>query len=166
MEWRGHRVLSLATVLAVVLAACGKTSATSRVAGVYHLAGSADATSLEVRDDGTFALRRDSCVSSGVVSCGEWAPAAGGAKVVNSGSLYWPTPDAFPSAVIHALTLEPRGHDLLVVGENDWAGSFSERWSPGRACAVCREHVAADGSSRMVASSEPCSEPLRVCPHD
>jgi hypothetical protein len=165
MGWRAGRVLSLATVFAVVLAACGKTSATSRVAGVYHLAGAADATSLEVRDDGTFALRRESCVSSGVVSCGEWTAAAGGAKVVKSESLYWPTPDDFPSAVVHALTLEPRGRDMLVVGESEWAGSFTERWSPGRACPVCREHVSADGSSRVVASSEPCNLPLRVCVH-
>jgi len=163
MGWRAGRVLSIAATGAVLLGACGKTSATSRVAGVYHLPGSADATSLEVRDDGTFALRRDSCVSSGVVSCGEWKQAAGGAKVVKSETLYWPTPDAFPSAVVHGLTLEPRGRDLLVVGENEWAGSFTERWSPGRACPVCREHVSADGSSRIVASSEPCSEPLRVC---
>ena len=163
MATRFAQVLSLAATGAVLLAACGKTSTASRVAGIYHLAGSADATSLEVRDDGTFALRRESCVSSGVVSCGEWTQAAGGARVVKSETLYWPTPEAFPSAVVRALTLEPRGRDLLVVGESEWAGSFSERWSPGRACPVCREHVSADGSSRVVASSEPCDEPLRVC---
>ena len=66
------RVLVAAAASALLVAACGKTSTTSRVSGVYHLPGSADATSLEVRDDGTFALRRESCVSSGVVSCGDW----------------------------------------------------------------------------------------------
>jgi len=162
----GSRVASAlvtAAVGALLLAACGKTSTTSRVSGVYHLPGSADATSLEVRDDGTFALRRESCVSSGVVSCGDWIAAAGGAKVVPRDGLYWPTPDAFPSAVVHVLTLEPRGRDLVVIGESEWAGSFTEHWSAGRACPVCSEHVSADGATRVVASERPCAEPLPVC---
>ena len=157
------RVLVAAAASALLVAACGKTSTTSRVSGVYHLPGSADATSLEVRDDGTFALRRESCVSSGVVSCGDWIAAAGGAKVVPREGLYWPTPDAFPSAVVHALTLEPRGRDLVVIGESEWAGSFTERWSAGRACPVCSEHVSADGAMHVVASERPCAEPLPVC---
>jgi hypothetical protein len=157
------RVLVTAALGGLLLAACGKTSTTSRVSGVYHLPGSPDATSLEIRDDGTFALRRDSCVSSGVVSCGDWVAAAGGAKVVESDGLYWPTPDTFPSAVVHVLTLEPRGHDLLVVGESEWAGSFTERWAAGRACPVCSEHVSPDGTTHLVASERPCVEPLAVC---
>jgi hypothetical protein len=165
MGLRAARVLAAAAVGALLLAACGKTSTTSRVSGVYHLPGSADATSLEVRDDGTFALRRDSCVSSGVVSCGDWTAAAGGGKVVPSGPLYWPTPDTFPSAVVRKLTLEPRGRDLVVVGESEWAGSFTEHWSAGRACPVCSEHVSSDGATYLVASARPCVEPLPVCAH-
>ena len=157
------RVVSTAAVTALLLAACGKTSTTSRVSGVYHLPGSADATSLEVRDDGTFALRRESCVSSGINSCGDWTAAAGGGRVVTRDGLYWPTPDAFPSAVVRKVTLEPRGKDLLVIGESEWAGSFTERWSAGRVCPVCSDRVRADGTSYVVPSARPCVEPLAVC---
>jgi hypothetical protein len=157
------RVVVTAALGGLLLAACGKTSTTSRVSGVYHLPGSPDATSLEIRDDGTFALRRESCVSSGVVSCGNWVAAAGGAKVIPHDGLYWPTPDAFPSAVVDALTLEPRGRDLLVVGESEWAGSFTERWAQGRACPVCSERVSPDGTTYVVPSERPCVEPLAVC---
>lgn len=163
MGLRVARVLVTAAVGALLLAACGKTSTTSPVSGVYHLPGSADATSLEVRDDGTFALRRESCLSSGVVSCGDWTAAAGGARVVPRDGLYWPTPDAFPSAVVRKLTLEPRGRDLVVVGESEWAGSFTEHWSAGRACPVCTERVSVDGATYVVASARPCVEPLPVC---
>ncbi len=163
MQFRVGRLLSIAAVFALLLAACGKTSTTSRVSGFYHLSGSADATSLEMRDDGTFALRRESCVSSDVVSCGAWTAGAGGARVVPRDGLYWPTPDAFPSAVVRALTLEPRGRDLLVIGESEWAGTFTERWSSGRACPVCTEHVTSEGTSYVVASARPCVEPLPIC---
>jgi hypothetical protein len=157
------RAVSAAAVAALLLAACGKTSTTSRVSGVYHLAGAADATSLEVRDDGTFALRRESCVSSGINSCGDWRAAAGGGRVVTRDGLYWPTPDAFPSAVVSKVTLEPRGHDLLVIGESAWAGSFTERWSLGRVCPVCTDRVRADGTTYVVSGTRPCAEPLPAC---
>ncbi|MEA2746351.1 MAG: hypothetical protein QOI41_494, partial [Myxococcales bacterium] len=100
---------AVAALLVAVMPACGKTSSTSRVSGVFHLPGAADATSLEVHDDGTFALRRESCTSSGIMSCGHWTTAAGGGRVVAREGLYWPTPDSFPSAVLHEVTLEPRG---------------------------------------------------------
>ena len=147
----------------LLAAACGKTSTTSRVSGVYHLPGAADATSLEVRDDGTFALRRESCVSSGINSCGDWRAAAGGGRVVTKDGLYWPTPDSFPSAVVSKVTLEPRGRDLLVIGESEWAGGFTERWSLGRACAVCSDRVRADGTTYVVSGTRPCAEPLPAC---
>jgi hypothetical protein len=162
---RFARVLSSsAFVGAALLAACGKTGGVSPVAGVYHLPGSAEATSLELRSDGTFSVRRESCVSAAVVSCGDWrAGAAGGARVVKPEALYWPTPDEFPSAVVRHLSLEAEGRELLVIGENEWAGTFTERWVPGRACAVCTERVSSAGATYVVSSARDCAEPFPAC---
>ena len=161
---RFARALSFAVVGATLLAACGKTGGSSPVAGVYHLAGSSQATSLELRGDGTFSLRRESCVSADVVSCGDWrAGAAGGANVVKPENLYWPTPDEFPSAVVRKLSFESEGKELLVIGENEWAGTFKERWSPGRACAVCNPRVTPTGQSYVAASARACNDPLPAC---
>lgn len=156
--------LSFAFVGAFVLAACGKTGGISPVAGVYHLPGSPGATSLELRDDGTFSLRRESCVTADIVSCGDWrAGAAGGARVVKPEALYWPTPDAFPSAVVRKLSLEAEGRDLVVVGENEWAGTFKERWSPGRACAVCTERVSPTGKTYVASGARACNDRFPTC---
>jgi hypothetical protein len=156
-------LFSAAAVAALVLAACGKTGGTTPLAGVYHLQGSPDATSLELRGDGTFTLRRDSCESSGVLSCGDWSPAPTGARVVAVPGMYWPTPETFASAVVRRISLTSVGGDLLVVGESDWAGSFTERWVPGRTCAVCTERVSSAGASYLVSSARACAEPLPAC---
>jgi hypothetical protein len=157
------RLLSLATTAAVVLAACGKTGGGTPLAGVYHLQGSNEATSLELRGDGTFTLRRDSCESSGVLSCGDWTAAPTGARVLAVPGMYWPTPDAFPSAVVRRISLASLGGDLVVVGESDWAGTFTERWAPGRACAVCTERVSKAGATYVVSSARACAEPMPAC---
>lgn len=158
------RLMSFAVVGATVLAACGKTGGSSPVAGVYHLAGSPEATSLELRDDGTFSLRRESCVSADLVSCGDWrAGAAGGANVVQPEALYWPTPDRFPSAVVRKLSFEAEGKDLLVIGENEWAGTFKARWSPGRACAVCTARVSSAGAHYVASSARACTDSFPAC---
>jgi len=158
------RLLSVVTTAGVVLAACGKTGGTTPLAGVYHLQGSSDATSLELRGDGTFTLRRDSCESSGVLTCGDWAPAPTGARVLAVPGMYWPTPDTFPSAVVKRISLSSLGGDLVVVGESDWAGTFTERWVPGRACAKCTERVSKGGvGTYVVSSAYACAEPLPAC---
>jgi hypothetical protein len=157
------RVLSVAAAAGLILAACGKTGGSTPLAGVYHLQGGADATSLELRGDGTFTLRRDSCESSGVLTCGDWKPAPTGARLVAVPGMYWPTPDTFPSAVVQRVSLSSLGGDLVVVGESDWAGTFTERWVPGRACAVCTERVSKTGASYVVSSARTCAEPLPAC---
>lgn len=165
MTSRAARVVCLAACAVLVLAACGKTGGTTPLAGVYHLPGAADATSLELRADGTFTLRRDSCVSSGVLSCGDWTSAPTGGSVVTAPGMYWPTPDTFPSAVVRRISLASTnaGPELVVVGESDWAGSFTERWVPGRACPVCDERVSLSGEKRVIASAYACSEPMPAC---
>ncbi len=157
------RLYTVVATSALVLAACGKTGGSTPLAGVYHLQGSSDATSLELRDDGTFTLRRDSCESSGVLTCGDWAPAPTGAHVRAVPGMYWPTPDTFPSAVVRRLSLSSVAGNLVVVGESDWAGTFTERWVPGRACAVCTEHVSKAGSTYVVSSAQACAEPMPAC---
>ena len=157
------RLFSIAGAAALVLAACGKTGGSTPLAGIYHLQGGAEATSLELRGDGTFTLRRDSCESSGVLTCGDWAAAPTGARVVAVPGMYWPTPDTFPSAVVRRISLSSLGGDLIVVGESDWAGTFSERWAPGRACAVCTERVSKTGATVVVSSAQACAEPLPAC---
>jgi len=162
MKLAGH-VLSLAGVAALVLAACGKTGGSTPLAGVYHLQGSTEATSLELRGDGTFTLRRDSCESSGVLTCGDWTPAPTGARVLAVPGMYWPTPDTFPSAVVRRISLSSLGGDLVVVGESAWAGTFTERWAPGRTCARCTERVSKSGAPYVVASAQACAEPMPAC---
>ena len=157
------RLLSLAATCSLVVAACGKTGGSPPLAGIYHLPGVADATSLELRGDGTFTLRRDSCESSGVLTCGDWTAFPMGAQVKAVPGMYWPTPETFPSAVVRRVSLSSLGSDLIVVGESDWAGSFTERWVPGRACAVCSEHVSKTGSVYMASNARLCAEPLPNC---
>jgi hypothetical protein len=152
---RVARVLSVVVTTALVVAACGKTGGTTPLAGVYHLQGSNDATSLELRSDGTFTLRRDSCESAGVLTCGDWTAAPTGAHVDAVPGMYWPTPDTFPSAVVRRISLSSLGGDLVVVGESDWAGTFTERWVPGRTCAVCKE--------RLASGARACDEPMPTC---
>jgi hypothetical protein len=151
--------LALVLVGAVVVAACGKTGPSpggaAQVAGVYHLLGAAQATNLELRDDGTFTLRADSCDSSGVLACGDWTAAGGRPHVVPRDGLYWPTPNAFPSSVVRRVTMGVRDRELVVVGTSEWAGTFTQRWSPGRTCAVCGAHAPGVES--------PCGDPLPVC---
>ena len=153
---RGLIALALAT--SVVVAACGKTGTVAPLAGVYHLTGSAQPTNLELRTDGTFTLRRESCASAGGLECGAWrrSELTGSSQVVARDGLYWPTPDEFPSAVVRTLSLRPHGGELEVVGESEWAGSFTQRWSPGRTCGECA------GPLRE-SREHPCSEPLPAC---
>jgi hypothetical protein len=152
-------VLALALAGAVVVAACGKTGPSpgdaALVAGVYHLQGAALATNLELRDDGTFTLRADSCDSSGVLACGDWTAAGGHPHVVARDGLYWPTPGAFPSSVVRRVTIGVRDRELVVIGTSEWAGTFTQRWSRGRTCAVCSAH---GGTVEA-----PCAAPLPAC---
>ena len=157
------RVIVVVATAALVLGACGKTGGSTPLAGVYHLQRGGEATSLELRSDGTFTLRRDSCESSGVLTCGDWTPAPTGAHVRAVPGMYWPTPDTFPSAVVKRISLSSLGGDLVVVGESEWAGTFTERWVPGRACAVCTEHVSRTGATYVVSSAQACAEPLPAC---
>ena len=148
-------LFAIALATSVVVAACGKTGTLGPLAGVYHLTGSAQPTNLELRTDGTFTLRRDSCESTGGLECGVWrrSEITGSSQVVARDGLYWPTPDDFPSAVVRALSLRPHGGDLEIVGESEWAGSFTQRWTPGRTCGACGEHPA----------EHPCTDPLPAC---
>ena len=157
------RLIVVVATAALLLGACGKTGGSAPLAGLYHLEAGGEATSLELRGDGTFTLRRDSCESSGVLTCGEWSPAPAGARVRAVPGMYWPTPDTFPSAVVKRISLSSLGGDLIVVGESEWAGTFTERWVPGRACAVCTEHVSKTGSKYVVSSAQACAEPLPAC---
>lgn len=152
------RVMPLVLAAALVVAACGKTASVAPVAGVYHLTGSQEPTNLELRPDGTFTLRRDSCESAGALECGAWmTELTGASRVVAREGLYWPTPDAFPSAVVRALALRRRGGELEVAGESEWAGRFTQRWAPGRTCRAC-------GGRPSTASEErPCDAPLPAC---
>jgi hypothetical protein len=151
--------LALVLVGAVVVAACGKTGPSpgevAAVAGVYHLHGAAQATNLELRDDGTFTLRADSCDSSGVLACGEWTAAGGHPHVVPQDGLYWPTPPAFPSSVVRRVTMGVRDRELVVVGTSEWAGTFTQRWLRGRMCAGCGAHASGVES--------PCADLLPPC---
>src|SRR5699024_3301521 len=127
-----------ALVVAVLVAACGKQAALGDRApapGVYHLEARDSATALALRADGTFTVHRDAWTSAAVLAAGAGtAPsvAAVGAAAARAG-LDWPTPPASPSTVFRTITLhgDERG-DLVVVGESRWAGSFAQRWKPGR----------------------------------
>lgn len=148
------RLLTLALVTALVLAACGKTATPAPVAGVYHLLDTGSPTNLELRADGTFTLRRDSCESAGGLECGAWrSEVTGSSRVIAREGLYWPTPDEFPSAVVRTLSLRRHGEELEVVGGSEWAGEFRQRWVAGRTCGEC-------GKSR---GERPCREPLPAC---
>ena len=149
------RSLAVFATAALLLAACGKTGGSPVVAGVYHLAKSDESTSLELRQDGTFTLRRESCASIGDLECGKWsADAAGSAHLVTREGLYWPTPDTFPSTVLKTLTFHERDGELVAIGESPWAGTFTQRWSRGRTCERCGERGATE---------RPCAEPLPSC---
>ncbi len=149
------RLLALVLVTALVVAACGKTASPAPIAGVYHLIDSDQPTNLELRADGTFTLRRDSCESAGGLECGAWkSELRGGSQVVAREGLYWPTPDDFPSAVVRTVSLRRHGAELEVVGGSEWAGEFRQRWVAGRTCGQCGKR---GGRER------PCSEPLPAC---
>lgn len=148
------RLLAIAVGTALVVAACGKTGVVAPTAGVYHLTDSGEPTNLELRPDGTFTIRRESCASIGDLECGVWrTEATGTSHVVARDGQYWPTPDSFPSSVIQRLSLRPHGQELVIVGDSEWAGTFTQRWIPGRTCAQCGEPV----------SERPCSSPLPAC---
>jgi hypothetical protein len=150
-----RRALALLLFLSAfgLVAGCGKTGGSSAVEGIYHLVGSETATSLEVRKDGHFALRRDACEGIGTSACGAW-----GQQTAFSADIapqdYWPTPDDFPSARVDRLVAESREGELVVKGTHDRFGAFTQRWKRGRVCAVCRP-----GLTREI----PCDEPLPVC---
>lgn len=147
------RMISIALVSAALVVACGKTGGPGLPrTGLYHLRGASEATSLELRDDGTFTLRRESCASIGDLECGRWAPSDASAAIVTRDGLYWPTPDEFPSAVVRSVTLRAHGDELVVVGESAWAGAFTQRWQPGRTCAAC------DGAGERA-----CRDPMPAC---
>ncbi|CAN5704762.1 hypothetical protein BH11MYX4_BH11MYX4_65760 [soil metagenome] len=157
------RIVAIAFATALVVAACGKTASVAPVAGVYHLTGSEEPTNLELRPDGTFTLRRDSCESAGGLECGAWkTEVTGASQVVAREGLYWPTPDAFPSAVVRTLALRRHGHELEVVGESEWAGSFKQRWAPGRTCRVCGG-LFTSGARSPANAERPCDAPLPAC---
>jgi hypothetical protein len=65
--------------------------------------------------------------------------------------------------VVARISLASSGRDLLVVGESEWAGSFTERWARGRACPVCTTRVSKTGETEMIASARACSDPLPAC---
>jgi hypothetical protein len=156
------RLIAIGVASALAVVACGKTGAKAPVAGVYHLAGAGErgTTNLELRSDGTFTVRRESCESIGDLECGAWkTEPTGGTHVVTREGLYWPTPDEYPSAIVRTVTLRPRGDELIVVGESDWAGTFTQRWAPGRTCEECR-----DGRERAShETAQPCADPLPAC---
>jgi hypothetical protein len=148
---------ALAAVVAIAVASCGKAGGaphTAALAGVYHLREAGQATSLELRTDGTFTVRRESCTSIGVLACGEWVAEPTRARMLARSDPYWPTPDDFPSSVVESVTLRDHDGDLVVTGESPWAGRFTQRWSPGRRCAVCRASSTTE---------RPCSDPLPAC---
>jgi hypothetical protein len=123
--------LFLGLASAILVVACGKVGGDARVAGVYRLPKAHGTTSLELREDGTFTLHRMSCESSDQITRGDWKT-EGAARIVRRDVPYWPTPDTFPSTVVRTLTLRPRGEDLIVVGESEWAGTFTQKWLRGR----------------------------------
>lgn len=150
---RASALACLALLGGVLVSACGKTGGTPHVAGRYHLKGVARATSLELRENGTFTVLRESCVSAPALECGEWTPdAAGNAHLTTHSGLYWPTPDKFPSTVFRKVTLSEHDGELLVVGESPWAGTFKQRWSRGRNCETCGDPLQRE-----------CAEPLPAC---
>ena len=149
------RLLTLALVTALVVAACGKTATSTPVVGIYHLIDTDSPTNLELRADGTFTLRRDSCESAGGLECGAWrSEVTGRSQVIPREGLYWPTPDEFPSAVVRTLSLRRHGEELEVVGASEWAGEFRQRWVAGRTCGEC---------GKRGRKERPCSEPLPAC---
>jgi hypothetical protein len=157
------RLIAIGVASALAVAACGKSGARAPVAGVYHLEdapGSLGVTNLELRSDGTFTVRRESCDSSiGDLDCGAWrTEPTGGTHVVKTEGLYWPTPDEFPSAIVRTVTLRPRGDELIVVGESEWAGKFTQRWAPGRTCGDCGRMT-----HRGNELERPCNDPLPAC---
>jgi len=120
----------------LALFACGKTGGSGAIEGVYHLDGAVTATSLEVRTDGTFFLRRDPCEGVGERSTGGWrTETALSASIAPTD--YWPTPKTFPSARVDTLQAQSREGDLVVLARNAWYGTFEQRWKRGRALPVC-----------------------------
>lgn len=128
--------LALAAGLVVALVpGCGKSGGFASAApspGLYRLDDGA--TFLELRKEGTFTVHRRSPASIGATECGAWrrdnlAPTG---HVVMHDGFYWPTPSRFPSTVFHKITLRgEESGDLVVVGESEWAGSFTQRWQQG-----------------------------------
>ncbi len=157
--------VALGLVTAVLVAACGKSGGVANLppnAGLYHLETDEApwATSLDLRADGTFTVRREACDGIGDLECGGWSQDAisPSGHVAVRDDMYWPTPTSFRSNVMKKLTLrsDERG-DLVVVGESDWAGSFVQHWKHGRMCASACER-AADGPVRRR-----CDAPLPAC---
>lgn len=163
-------VFSATVVVALLLAACGKHGGLPNVApdpGFYHLDGPEGVTALELRADGRFTLHRDSCETAGVLDCGAWRRAAltPTAEIVRREGLYWPTAPRFPSTVFRKLTLHgEESGDLVVIGESEWAGSFSQRWKRGRTCQVCKADFSSTGQPMaLVATGAACTAPLPAC---
>ncbi len=147
-------VVALCVSILLVAVGCGKKGGSGAIAGTYHLAGAEEATSLEVRPDGTFTLRRESCASIGDLACGGWRPRTAFSAVIAPRD-YWPTPANFPSARVDALELVAHDGELVVMGENAWFGTFTQRWVPGRVCEACDD--------RAKKGSGPCETPMPAC---
>ncbi len=120
----------------LVLAGCGKTGGSGAIEGVYHLDGADTATSLEVRADGTFALRRDPCAGVGERTSGTWRTETALSAAIAPAD-YWPTPETFPSARVDALKAQSHDGELVVRAENAWFGGFEQRWKRGRVAPSC-----------------------------
>lgn len=129
------RSLCLLATGLLVLSACGKSGGFANVPpdpGLYHLDDGA--TFLDLGKEGTFTVHRRSSESIGATECGSWKRdtlTPTGHVVMHEG-MYWPSPVRFPSTVFQRITLhgEENG-DLVVVGESEWAGTFTQRWARG-----------------------------------
>jgi hypothetical protein len=113
----------------LVLVGCGKQGGSSQVSGVYRLIDTDRAATLLLESDGTYVVHREAPPSIASLDCGRWkTEAAGSAHVVHREGAYWPTPDRYPSARVEKIALAEHDDTLVVTGESEWAGTFTQRW--------------------------------------
>jgi hypothetical protein len=123
--------------------------------GVYHLPNSRDATSLELKADGTFRWVTHGCDSGGGDQ-GEWTVEKDRLLLrprEDATELQWPGEFALNSVSSVELRGAPSGDQGIVAGVVDEGRSGDQGWLSGGACAIC-------GGGRGPTGQRECENPF------